>query len=281
MCSREPPSTTATLHGPSRLGHNAGSTWSSDLPCSWKGVFRQRQKEKHFSCQMAFPLFSFKAIRNSKLMYGEKVHPSFTCNGSAIFSLFSGFYSLLSWFSLWLCWVLNSSTKATATASPKGPPQFIIKPGIRMSSTSQQRHCMAMLRCFQHSFEDFSHTTHSPVPPLSVACLWIYYTTNGRGIKSSSQGGYLSTQRLFCHRQGSKHAKSTCAVKVVNLPWPGTSQMHWLQWGKNISTCVSFLQQATLHRVRRVGRQETILEMRPAHLSYLFQPYNSLAQEEI
>lgn len=105
---------------------------------------------------------------------------------------------------------------------------------------------------FPHSFEAFHHKSHSQVSCLSAACIWSCSTTTGLGIKICPCGDDHSTQRVFCHQQESKHAKSTWALKLVNSPWPGTSEIHWLQWEKERFELCFFS--------CRVGLQETLFK---------------------
>lgn len=143
--------------------------------------------------------------------------------------------------------------KSNHNSKPKGPSSIHYKTRRGNELYQWVTQLPVYAKVFQCSFEAFNHQSDSQVSSLSVACIWSCYTTAGPGIKICSCRGYRSTQRLFCHRRESKHAESTRAVKLVNLPWPEISEMHWLQWEKSISNCVSFRLQAILHRVGKSG----------------------------
>ena len=122
--------------------------------------------------------------------------------------------------------------KSKNNSKPKSCPSIHCKTRHRNKFYQWEMQLRVYVKVFPHSFVAFHHKSHSQVSCLSAACIWSCSITTGLGIKICFCGDDHSPQRFFCHQQESKHAKSTWAVKLVNLLWPGTSEIYWVQWEK-------------------------------------------------
>lgn len=148
----------------------------------------------------------------------ERACQACNCQKSAISLLSGGFYSRFGWCCLWPCWSLSFFTKATIIESPRDPAQFITKARHRNELylwVMQLQVYAWKLVITHHSHTSFNLSCLLHVSGVISANLDLESKICSRGCRG--------LQRLFCNWQESKYSKNACAVKAVNLEWPGAS----------------------------------------------------------